>query len=80
MTLSSKKEEKLALAVRKIIPDATLSINDTRGDGSCFILKVKSASFQGKTRIQQHKMVYSALRKDLDSGDLHAISLQTSHL
>lgn len=59
------------------IPDATVRIEDLRGDGDHYAAYVESPSFKGKTRVQQHQMVYGAL-KDKMGGDLHALALQTS--
>ena len=59
------------------IPDATIRIEDLRGDGDHYAAYVESPSFEGKTRVQQHQMVYSALQ-DKMGGDLHALALQTS--
>ena len=59
------------------IPDATVRIEDLRGDGDHYAAYVESSSFEGKTRVQQHQMVYGAL-KDKMGGDLHALALQTS--
>ena len=59
------------------IPDATVRIEDLRGDGDHYAAYVKSAAFDGKSRVEQHKMVYDAL-KDVMDGDLHSLALQTS--
>ncbi len=59
------------------IPDAQVAIEDLRGDGDHYAATVVSASFIGKTRVQQHQMVYQALKGRM--GDqLHALALQTS--
>ncbi|PCI55939.1 MAG: BolA family transcriptional regulator [Alphaproteobacteria bacterium] len=63
--------------IREGIPDATVRIEDLRGDGDHYAAYVESPSFEGKTRVQQHQMVYGAL-KDKMGGDLHALALQTS--
>ena len=55
------------------IPDATVRIEDLRGDGDHYAAYVSSPSFKGKTRVQQHQMVYNALQDKMD-GDLHALS------
>jgi stress-induced morphogen len=59
------------------IPDAEIAIEDLRGDGDHYAATVVSASFIGKTRVQQHQMVYQAL-KGLMGDQLHALALQTS--
>ncbi|MGH1378088.1 MAG: BolA/IbaG family iron-sulfur metabolism protein [Alphaproteobacteria bacterium] len=59
------------------IPDASVRIEDLRGDGDHYAAHVESPSFEGKSRVIQHQMVYSAL-KDKMGGELHALALQTS--
>ncbi|MCF6322065.1 MAG: BolA family transcriptional regulator [Rhizobiaceae bacterium] len=59
------------------IPDAQVTIRDLAGDGDHYAAEVVSAQFIGKTRVQQHQLVYKALQGSMDS-DLHALALQTS--
>lgn len=59
------------------IPDAAVRIEDLRGDGDHYAAYVTSAAFDGKSRVEQHKMVYDAL-KDIMDGELHSLALQTS--
>ena len=63
--------------IREAIPDAIVSIEDLRGDGDHYAAHVISAQFVGKTRIQQHQMIYQALKGRM-GGELHALALQTS--
>ena len=58
------------------IPDAQVTIQDLAGDGDHYSALVVSASFAGKTRVQQHQMVYKTLQGRM-GGDLHALALQT---
>lgn len=58
------------------IPDAQVTIEDLRGDGDHYAALVVSASFVGKSRVQQHQMVYTALQGAMD-GTLHALALTT---
>jgi stress-induced morphogen len=63
--------------IKAAIPDAQVAIEDLRGDGDHYAATVISAAFIGKTRVQQHQMVYQALRGRM--GDqLHALALQTA--
>ena len=63
--------------IKAAIPDAEVAIEDLRGDGDHYAATVISAAFIGKTRVQQHQMVYQALRGRM--GDqLHALALQTA--
>jgi stress-induced morphogen len=64
---------------RRIIaafPDARVLMVDMAGDGDHWAARVTSAAFAGKSRIQQHKMVYAAIGSDM-GGELHALALQT---
>lgn len=74
MPMSAAEIERM---IRDAIPDAQVSIEDLRGDGDHYAAHVIAASFKGKTRVQQHQMVYQALRGRM-GGELHAMALQTS--
>ncbi len=63
--------------IKDAIPDAVIRIDDLRGDGDHYAAYVESASFAGKTRVQQHQMVYKALQGRM-GGELHALALQTA--
>ncbi len=63
--------------IRAGLPDAQVTIEDLRGDGDHYAAHVVSAAFKGKTRVQQHQMVYQALRGRM-GNELHALALQTS--
>lgn len=74
MALTSPEIEKL---IKEILPDAQVQVQDMRGDGSQFAAHVVSAEFEGKNRVQQHQLVYKALKGKVGE-ELHALSLQTS--
>jgi stress-induced morphogen len=57
-------------------PDAKVVMVDLAGDGDHWAARVTSEAFRGKSRIQQHKLVYAAIGDQL-GGDLHALALQT---
>ena len=59
------------------IPDAEVTIEDLRGDGDHYAARVISPAFAGKTRVQQHQMVYQALRGNMGEA-LHALALSTA--
>jgi len=59
------------------IPDATVTIRDLAGDGDHYAAEVVAESFRGKSRVQQHQMVYKALQGNMGDA-LHALALQTS--
>ncbi len=63
--------------IKDAIPDATVRIEDLRGDGDHYAAYVVSSAFEGKTRVQQHQMVYQALQGRM-GNELHALALQTS--
>jgi stress-induced morphogen len=58
------------------IPDAQVTIRDLAGDGDHYAATVLSESFRGKSRVQQHQLVYEALKAEM-GGKLHALALQT---
>ena len=63
--------------IKASLPDAQVEIIDLAGDNNHFSAHVISSAFEGKSRIQQHKMVYDALG-DRMGGILHALALKTS--
>ena len=74
MAMSIGEIERL---IREAFPDAEVTIKDLAGDGDHYAAMVVSAAFKGKTRVQQHQMVYDALKGRM-GGELHALSLQTA--
>ena len=65
--------------IKQAFPDARVSIEDLRGDGDHYAATVATAAFQGKSRVQQHQMVYAALKGRM-GNELHALALQTEAL
>lgn len=63
--------------IKASIPDAKVTIRDLAGDGDHYAAEVVAESFRGKSRVQQHQMVYEALKGNM-GGVLHALALQTS--
>ncbi len=63
--------------IKAAFPDADVEIKDLAGDGDHYSATVVSSAFKGKTRVQQHQMVYGALQGRM-GGELHALALQTS--
>ena len=63
--------------IKQSLPDAQVTIQDLAGDGDHYAAQVVSSEFAGKTRVQQHQMVYAALQGRM-GGVLHALALNTS--
>jgi stress-induced morphogen len=62
--------------IKERFPDATITIEDLAGDGDHYAATVTTGAFRGKSRVQQHQMVYEALKGNM-GGALHALALQT---
>ena len=76
MPMSAGEIEKM---IKDAMPDAEVRIDDLRGDGDHYAAFISSSAFKGKTRVQQHQMVYAALQGRM-GNELHALALQTSAL
>jgi stress-induced morphogen len=63
--------------IREAIPGADVVVEDLRGDGDHYAAYVTSAAFAGKSRVQQHQMIYQALQGKM-GNQLHALALQTA--
>lgn len=74
MAMTASDIERL---IKDAIPDAVVEIRDLAGDGDHYAATVISEAFRGKTRVQQHQMVYGALKGGM-GNELHALALQTS--
>ena len=74
MAMQAAEIERL---IREALPDATVEIRDLAGDGDHYAATVVSPSFKGKSRVQQHQIVYAALGGNM-GGVLHALALQTA--
>jgi len=63
--------------IKAALPDAQVKIQDLAGDGDHYAAHIVSAAFKGKSRVQQHQLVYKALEGRV-GGELHALALQTA--
>lgn len=63
--------------IKAKLPDAEVTIQDLAGDGDHYAAVIVSEAFRGKTKVQQHQLVYDALQGNM-GGELHALALQTS--
>ena len=70
------KIEEIENLIKESIPDAQISIKDLAGDQNHYSATIKSKVFNGKTKIEQHKLVYKALKGKM-GNELHALALNT---
>jgi stress-induced morphogen len=70
------KQEEIHKLLREGFPDADIEINDLAGDDNHYAAIIKSSKFKGKTRVQQHQMVYASLKGKM-GNELHALALTT---
>ena len=70
------KIEEIKKLIKEGIPDAEITITDLAGDQNHYSATIKSKEFKGKTKIEQHKMVYKSLKGKM-GNELHALALNT---
>lgn len=70
------EETEIVRLIKDAFPDAIVEIEDTRGDRDHYAASVTAEAFRGKNRVQQHQMVYAALKGKM-GGELHALALTT---
>ena len=70
------KQQEIEQLLKEGFPDADIQIQDLAGDDNHFSAKIVSSAFKGKSRVQQHQMVYSSLKGKMGT-DLHALALTT---
>ena len=70
------KKEDIETLIKKSISDCIVEIEDLKGDGDHYSATVISKSFEGKSKIEQHKMVYDSLKGKM-GNELHALMLKT---
>ena len=75
----SLKLEEIESLIKKAIPDAEITIQDLAGDENHYSATIKSKIFTGKSKIDQHKLVYKALKGKM-GNELHALALNTMDL
>ena len=73
MGMNLKEIEKL---IKQALPDASVEIQDLAGDGNHYSATVTSSQFSGKSKIEQHKMVYASLKGKM-GNELHALAIKT---
>ena len=73
MAMDLKEIEKY---IKEALPDASIDIQDLAGDGNHYSATVTSSEFSGKSKIEQHKMVYNSLKGKM-GNEMHALSITT---
>ena len=68
--------EEIKKLIKESLPDARVEIQDLAGDGNHYSATVISTEFVGKTKIEQHKMVYNSLKGKM-GNELHALAIKT---
>ena len=71
--------KEIEMFIKKALPDAKVEIEDLAGDGNHYSATVSSKKFIGKSKIEQHKMVYSSLKGRM-GNELHALSIKTKEI
>jgi stress-induced morphogen len=71
------KGSEIEAFIKAAFPDADIEMKDLAGDDNHWAATVRSSAFKGKSRVQQHQMVYAALKGNM-GGVLHALQLTTS--
>ena len=72
----SIKLEEIRNLIKEAVPDAEITIHDLAGDNNHYSAKIKSKIFTGKSKIEQHKIVYKALKGKM-GNELHALAIKT---
>ena len=73
MAMDLKEIEKL---IKESLPDSVIEIQDLAGDGNHYSATITSSAFNGKSKIEQHKMIYNSLKGKM-GNELHALALKT---
>tara|TARA_X000000368_G_scaffold69212_1_gene50091 strand:+ start:420 stop:680 length:261 start_codon:yes stop_codon:yes gene_type:complete len=73
MAMDIKEIEKF---IKEALPDATVDIQDLAGDNNHYSATIVSSQFSGKSKIEQHKMVYASLKGKM-GNELHALAIKT---
>ena len=68
--------KEIEILIKEAMPDAKVEIQDLAGDGNHYSATVTSSIFLGKSKIQQHKMVYDSLKGKM-GNELHALAIKT---
>lgn len=77
MGIMAMRPDEITRMIKDAFPDAEIKLVDTAGDGDHYDITVTSAAFAGKSRVEQHRMVYAALQGHM-GGTLHALAVKTA--
>ena len=75
-TIMAMNLEEIEKLIKEALPDAQVKIQDLAGDGNHYSATVQSSKFNGKSKIEQHKMVYNSLKGKM-GNELHALAIKT---
>ena len=75
-TIMAMNLEEIEKLIKEGLPDAIVEIKDLAGDGNHYSATVTSSQFSGKSKIEQHKMVYNSLKGKM-GNELHALAIKT---
>ncbi len=70
--------QEVVSSINKLLPDAQVLVEDLNGGGDHLQVNVVSSAFAGLSKVQQHQIIYKALRQELASEAIHALALKTS--
>jgi len=73
MSMNLKEIESM---IKEALPDAIIEIKDLAGDGNHYSATITSSAFNGKSKIEQHEMIYNSLKGKM-GNELHALALKT---
>jgi len=73
------KIEEIKKLIKESLPDAIIQIKDLAGDENHYSANIKSKLFSGKSRVEQHKIVYKSLKGKM-GNELHALSITTEEI
>lgn len=71
------KPEQVETMIKVALPDAQIQVQDLTGGGDHYQVTIVSSFFEGKSRVQQHQLVYGALQQAMATEAIHALSLKT---
>ncbi len=71
--------KEIEILIKEAMPEATVEIQDLAGDGNHYSATITSSQFSGKSKVEQHKMVYNSLKGKM-GNELHALAIKTKEI